>query len=73
MKKLNVLSIAAIVCYSMLAAFGCSNPYINPDISKAKSEEKQVELLQSQDTLLREQNKELKRIADALERLSNSR
>lgn len=40
--------------------FSCSNPYVNPNTSKAISEEKQIELL-------KEQNKLLERIAVAIE------
>lgn len=60
-----------MIAMLLLAFTGCSSPYFNPQTSKAISEQKQIEILQGQDSLLREQNKQLKRIADALDKLSN--
>lgn len=50
--------------------FSCSNPYTNPQTSKALSEREQIEQLKQQNTLLKEQNIYLKRIAEALEKNS---
>lgn len=46
---------------------GCSNPYANPQTSKAVSEREQVEEMKKQNILLEQQNQYLKRIAVALE------
>jgi hypothetical protein len=54
--KLALISIAAFVTLS-----GCGNPYIDSSVSIALSEKKKVALLE-------EQNAQLKRIADALEK-----
>jgi PBP1b-binding outer membrane lipoprotein LpoB len=62
MKKIILLAVIAISLSS------CSNPYINPQTAKAVSEEEQVELLKQQVELQKEQNVQLKRIADALEK-----
>lgn len=45
----------------------CSNPYTNPETSKAISEKEQLKELQKQNILLDQQNQYLKRIAEALE------
>lgn len=45
----------------------CSNPYVNPQASKAVSEQKQVELLKEQNELLKKQTMQLERIANAME------
>lgn len=50
---LMLVLIFAIIC-------SCSNPYINPNTSKAISEQKQIQLLE-------QQNKLLERIAIAIE------
>lgn len=50
---LMLVLIFAIIC-------SCSNPYVNPQTSKAISEARQIELL-------KEQNKLLERIAVAIE------
>lgn len=56
-----------IYAISFLALLSsCSSPYWNPVVSKAVSEEKQIELLERQNTLLENQNKQLTRIADVL-------
>lgn len=49
------------------AIVGCSNPYTNPETSKALSEKEQLSELQKQNLLLEQQNQYLKRIAVALE------
>lgn len=62
--KINKLT--TIVCVWFFATcilvfyLGCSNPYVNPQTSKAISEARQIELL-------KEQNKLLERIAVAIE------
>lgn len=50
----------------VLIVAGCSNPYVNPQTSKAVSEAAQLEEMKSQSALMVEQNRQLKRIADAL-------
>ena len=60
--------IKPIVLLFALGVASCS--YVDPQRSKALSEEKQTALMQSQDTLLREQNKQLAKIANALEKLT---
>ena len=45
---------------------GCSNPYVNPQTSKAVSERDQLEEMKVQSALMQEQNRQLKRIADYL-------
>jgi hypothetical protein len=49
------------------AIASCSNPYTNPETSKALSEKEQLNELQKQNILLEQQNQYLKRIAVALE------
>jgi hypothetical protein len=46
----------------------CSSPYCTPNTDKAFSEREQVELLKKSNELQAEQNKQLTRIADALEK-----
>ena len=60
-----------ILIYGCFILFGCSNPYVNPDTSKALSEQQQLEESKQQTILMQEQNKQLKRIADALEKLNH--
>ena len=57
MKKLLVVVL-------MLLVSGCDNPVLNPDTSKAISEKRQVEILESQ-------NIYYERIATALEKIAN--
>ncbi len=56
-----------ITAFLIVAVFGCSNPYTNPETSKALSEKEQLSELQKQNILLEQQNQYLKRIAEALE------
>lgn len=56
-----------IFIFLILGIAGCSNPYTNPQTSKAVSEKEQVEELRKQNILLEQQNQYLKRIAEALE------
>lgn len=56
-----------LVIAMMLFGMGCSNPYCNPQASKAVSEREQLEQAKIQNELLKEQNIQLKRVADALE------
>jgi hypothetical protein len=49
----------------------CDSPYMNPQTSKAISEQKQLEQNEAQTKLLQEQNKQLERIANALENLNS--
>lgn len=60
MKKLFILALVAISLSS------CS--YFAPQTSKAVSEAEQTELIKQQVELQKEQNIQLKRIADALEK-----
>lgn len=60
MKKILILALVAISLSS------CS--YIDPQRSKAIDEAEQTELLEQQVELQKEQNVQLKRIADALEK-----
>lgn len=62
MKKIILIAIVAISLSS------CSNPYWNPQTAKAVDEREQTELLKQEVELLKEQNVQLKRIADALEK-----
>lgn len=59
--------IALCVIAGLLLA-GCSSPYIAPDTSKALTEQSQYEESKAQTEAMKEQNKQLKRIADALEK-----
>lgn len=56
----------------LISLCGCSNPYINPNTSKAVSEQAQLEEMKAQSVLMQEQNKQLKRIADALNKDTTS-
>jgi hypothetical protein len=56
-----------LISVFILIAFSCSNPYTNPQTSKAVSEKEQVEEMKKQNILLEQQNQYLKRIAEALE------
>lgn len=62
MKKIILIAIIAISLSS------CSNPYLNPQTAKAIDEREQTEILKQEVELLKEQNVQLKRIADALEK-----
>jgi transposase-like protein len=55
------------IIFLIIGMVGCSNPYANPQTSKAVSEKEQVEELRKQNILLEQQNQYLKRIAVALE------
>jgi hypothetical protein len=59
-----------LFCFALFIG-ACNNPYLNPQTSKAISEQKQLEQNEAQTQLMQEQNLQLKRIADALEILSN--
>lgn len=61
MKKIFILALVVISLSS------CS--YLDPQISKAIDEEDQTELMKQQVELQKEQNLQLKRIADALEKI----
>lgn len=62
MKKIILLAFIAISISS------CSNPYWNPQTAKAVDEREQTEIMKQQVELQKEQNIQLKRIADALEK-----
>lgn len=64
MKKLSIIIIIIIIAFT-----SCGNPYTDPETSKALSQDKQVELMKEHNKKIDEQNKQLKRIADALENL----
>ena len=55
------------LAFILLFTCSCSSPYINPQTSKAISEQEQLEELKKQNQLLIQQNIQLKRIADAIE------
>jgi hypothetical protein len=57
-----------LTTFLIVIAFSCSNPYANPQTSKALSEKEQVEEMKKQNILLEQQNQYLKRIAVALEK-----
>jgi len=59
--------IVFVLVIGLFLYFGCGNPYIMPQTSKAISEEKQIKLLEQQNELLKQQNAQLKRIADGIE------
>lgn len=65
---LKLTTMIKILLFILLASvwMGCSNPYVNPQTSKAVSEAAQLEEMKSQSALMVEQNRQLKRIADAL-------
>lgn len=67
MKYIRITTIIAFAVVSI--AIGCSNPYTNPQTSQATSEQIQAEEAKQQTELMKEQNKQLTRIANALERL----
>lgn len=71
MKKnslIKSLLLVVIIWIIILLLSSCSNPYINPQVSKAVDEKEQTEALLQQVELMKEQNVQLKRIANALEK-----
>lgn len=56
-----------LIIAMMFFCMGCSNPYCTPNTDKAFSEREQLEQAKIQNELLKEQNTQLKRVADALE------
>jgi len=59
MKTILILSLAALT--------GCSDPYWNPKASIAVSEQKQIRLMEEQNTIVLRQTIALERIATAIE------
>jgi hypothetical protein len=70
MKLLQYITV--ILFCAVAVSAGCSNPYVNPQTSKAVSERDQLEEMKTQTLLLQEQNKQLKRIADAMGSVTDS-
>ena len=70
LKKMIVLAICVVIFGAMVLISGCSNPYIAPNTNKALTEQSQLEEQKAQTQAMQEQNEELKRIADALEKIA---
>ena len=62
------LVIILLLVSFMFLIIGCSNPYLNPDISKALTEKEQFAELQKQNVLLERQTIALEKIASILEK-----
>lgn len=66
-KTISIFSVLFIYAVLIFGS-GCSNPYVNPDTSKAITEQEQLKELKEQNAMMKEQTVQLKRIADALEK-----
>ena len=70
MKRVKIVAVL-VGLLVLLSLASCD--YIAPDIEKSKTEKAQFEQLKIQNDLLREQNKQLTRIADALEQFAKEK
>ena len=65
-KSITITLFAIVAVLWGVLVSGCSNPYINPNTSKAVTEQAQLEEMKAQSIQMQEQTRQLKRIADVL-------